>query len=200
MISFVRGILSDIEENTVTVETNGVGFQIMMPISAVANLGSIGSEVKVYTHLNVKEDAMDLFGFITKDDLKLFKMLITVSGIGPKGALSILSTLDYADLRFTILSGDSKTIAKAPGIGAKTAQKLVIELKDKLKIDDNTESDIPSVVPVAEGDSVSDTILALTTLGYSQSEAAHAVRNVAGAKDMDSDRLLKEALKKLAFI
>ena len=136
MISYIKGELVELTENAIVLDHDGMGFLIMMPASILAKLPAIGSELKVHTYLYVKEDALDLYGFLTKDDLKVFRLLITVSGIGPKGALAILSTMSPDDLRFAVLAGDSKTISKAPGIGSKTAQKLIIELKDKLKIED----------------------------------------------------------------
>lgn len=203
MISYIKGELVELTENAIVLDHDGMGFLIMMPASILAKLPAIGSELKVHTYLYVKEDALDLYGFLTKDDLKVFRLLITVSGIGPKGALAILSTMSPDDLRFAVLAGDSKTISKAPGIGSKTAQKLIIELKDKLKIEDvldggadggyETQSDM--------GDTAAaEAVMALTALGYSSADATRAVRQVDGGADMDSEALLKAALKKLAFM
>ena len=122
MISYIKGELVELTENAIVLDHDGMGFLIMMPASILSKLPAIGSELKVHTYLYVKEDALDLYGFLTKDDLKVFRLLITVSGIGPKGALAILSTMSPDDLRFAVLAGDSKTISKAPGIGSKTAQ------------------------------------------------------------------------------
>lgn len=203
MISYIKGELVELTENAIVLDHDGMGFLIMMPASILAKLPAVGSELKVHTYLYVKEDALDLYGFLTKDDLKVFRLLITVSGIGPKGALAILSTMSPDDLRFAVLAGDSKTISKAPGIGSKTAQKLIIELKDKLKIEDvldggadggyETQSDM--------GDTAAaEAVMALTALGYSSADATRAVRQVDGGADMDSEALLKAALKKLAFM
>ena len=203
MISYIKGELVELTENAIVLDHDGMGFLIMMPASILAKLPAIGSELKVHTYLYVKEDALDLYGFLTKDDLKVFRLLITVSGIGPKGALAILSTMSPDDLRFAVLAGDSKTISKAPGIGSKTAQKLIIELKDKLKIEDvldggadggyEPQSDMGDTAAVEAG-------MALTALGYSSADATRAVRQVDGGADMDSEALLKAALKKLAFM
>lgn len=203
MISYIKGELVELTENAIVLDHDGMGFLIMMPASILSKLPAIGSELKVHTYLYVKEDALDLYGFLTKDDLKVFRLLITVSGIGPKGALAILSTMSPDDLRFAVLAGDSKTISKAPGIGSKTAQKLIIELKDKLKIEDvlyggadggyEPQSDM--------GDTAAaEAVMALTALGYSSADATRAVRQVDGGADMDSEALLKAALKKLAFM
>ena len=203
MISYIKGELVELTENAIVLDHDGMGFLIMMPASILAKLPAIGSELKVHTYLYVKEDALDLYGFLTKDDLKVFRLLITVSGIGPKGALAILSTMSPDDLRFGVLAGDSKTISKAPGIGSKTAQKLIIELKDKLKIEDVLDGGADGgYEPQSDmGDTAAaEAVMALTALGYSSADATRAVRQVDGGADMDSEALLKAALKKLAFM
>lgn len=203
MISYIKGELVELTENAIVLDRDGMGFLIMMPASILAKLPAIGSELKVHTYLYVKEDALDLYGFLTKDDLKVFRLLITVSGIGPKGALAILSTMSPDDLRFAVLAGDSKTISKAPGIGSKTAQKLIIELKDKLKIEDVLDGGADGgYEPQSDmGDTAAaEAVMALTALGYSSADATRAIRQVDGGADMDSEALLKAALKKLAFM
>lgn len=203
MISYIKGEFVELTENAIVLDHDGMGFLIMMPASILAKLPAIGSELKVHTYLYVKEDALDLYGFLTKDDLKVFRLLITVSGIGPKGALAILSTMSPDDLRFAVLAGDSKTISKAPGIGSKTAQKLIIELKDKLKIEDVLDGGADGgYEPQSDmGDTAAaEAVMALTALGYSSADATRAVRQVDGGADMDSEALLKAALKKLAFM
>ena len=203
MISYIKGELVELTENAIVLDHDGMGFLIMMPASILAKLPAVGSELKVHTYLYVKEDALDLYGFLTKDDLKVFRLLITVSGIGPKGALAILSTMSPDDLRFAVLAGDSKTISKAPGIGSKTAQKLIIELKDKLKIEDVLDGGADGgYEPQTDmGDTAAaEAVMALTALGYSSADATRAVRQVDGGADMDSEALLKVALKKLAFM
>lgn len=203
MISYIKGELVELTDNAIVLDHDGMGFLIMMPASILAKLPAVGSELKVHTYLYVKEDALDLYGFLTKDDLKVFRLLITVSGIGPKGALAILSTMSPDDLRFAVLAGDSKTISKAPGIGSKTAQKLIIELKDKLKIEDVLDGGADGgYEPQSDmGDTAAaEAVMALTALGYSSADATRAVRQVDGGADMDSEALLKAALKKLAFM
>lgn len=201
MISYIKGKLADITENGVVIENNGIGYYVMMPASILSRLPAMGSELKIHTFLYVKEDILDLYGFLTKDDLKVFRLLLTVNGIGPKGALAILSTITPDDLRFAVLAGDSKAISKAPGIGGKTAQKLIIELKDKLKIEDVLENRAETVISLEGGDTAeAEAVMALTALGYSSTEAAKAVRMVEVTPDMDSEAVLKLALKKLAFL
>ena len=145
---------------------------------------------------------MILYGFLTKDDLELFKLLISVSGIGPKGGLSILSTLEADDLRFAILSGDAKAISKAPGVGGKTAQRVILELKDKLSLEDAFEAKTEHVqknAAAAGGSVKNDAVMALTALGYSSTESLKAVSAVEITEDMDVEEVLKAALKHLSL-
>ena len=152
MISYIKGKLTEVEDGIIVVENNGIGFNIHVPATVISSFSSIGDEVKVYTYLQIREDAHSLFGFLSRDDLNIFKMLINVNGIGPKGALAILSTISPDDLRFAILSDDAKLISTAPGIGSKTAQKLILELKDKIKLEETFESYSKSVNTVKTDD------------------------------------------------
>ncbi len=200
MITYIKGELTEINDSNIIVECYGVGYEIMVPASIIPELPRIGDNVKIYTYQYVREDILDLYGFLTKDDLKIFKLLITVNGIGPKGALSILSVIRPDDLRLYVLSDDVKAIQRAPGIGGKTAQKLIIELKDKLSLSDVIDKSFDNAIvsPVA-GNARDEAIEALVSLGYSSSEAIRAVRDIPSGNDMDSEMLLREALKKLAF-
>lgn len=204
MISFVKGKLVYIYENTIIVENNGIGYEIFVPMSVIGNMPQIGSEVMIYTYMNVREDALQLFGFLDRDTLEVFKLLITVSGIGPKGAIGVLGTLSADDIRYAVMAEDAKTIAKAPGIGAKTASKVVIELKDKLKMRDVAEdikSEIDGQQSIFEKDdtkqAVSDAIEALAALGYSATEATKAVRKADKGDSVTVEELLKLSLKYL---
>ena len=138
MISFVKGTVADIGENCLVVENGGIGYEIYMTGQDLRK-ARIGEEKKIHTFLYVREDILQLYGFFSKDDLGMFKLLIGVNGVGPKGALGILSGISADELRFAVLSDDVKTISKAPGIGKKTAQKMILELKDKLKLEDAFE-------------------------------------------------------------
>lgn len=201
MITYVKGELVEINDNNIVVESYGIGYEIMIPSSVLSGLPSIGELVKIFTYQNVKEDALDLYGFLTKDDLTIFKLLITVNGIGPKGALNILTVISPDELRLAVLSDDVKAIQKAPGIGGKTAQKLIIELKDKLSIDDVITKGATRIdVSLPSQSARDEAIEALVSLGYSSSEAIRAVRAVSDADDMDSEQLLKAALKQIAFM
>ncbi len=201
MISYIRGELITIEEDRVIIDVNGVGFGIYTPLQSMNYLPSIGEEVRLHTYMNVREDAIQLYGFLTRDDLKVFKLVIGVSGIGPKGGLSILSQMSPDDLRFAVMANDAKTIAKAPGIGKKTAEKLIIELKDKLDIEDVLNRDVEDVNVVSSvstsNEVQEEAIQALVALGYGSTEATRAVKKVAINEDTTVEDLLKVALKNM---
>ncbi len=198
MISYIRGELVDIEEEKVIVDVNGVGFGIFMPQKTMNLLPPLGEEIKLHTYMNVREDAMQLFGFLTRDDLKVFKLAIGVSGIGPKGGLSLLSELTPDELRFAVMSHDVKAISAAPGIGKKTAEKLIIELKDKLSIEEvlerNSEKEMVSVSNTSN-QVQTEAVQALVALGYGSSEALKAVKKVEIEEDTTVEAVLKAALK-----
>lgn len=201
MISYIRGELAAISEEKIVVDVNGVGYGIFMPKQSIGLLPSVGQEVKIHTYLNVKEDAMQLFGFITKDDLDVFKLVIGVNGIGPKGGLNILSQLSADGLRYAVLSNDVKAISASPGIGKKTAEKLILELKDKLSIEDVLEhSQKTDVVTNSVGNSIqSEAVQALVALGYGNTEALKAVKKVEIKDASKVEDVLKQALKYMMF-
>lgn len=200
MIGYIRGSIEEIEEWGLVIDRGGMGFRIFMPGALLAQQVRIGDEVKIFTYLHVKEDAMQLYGFFTKDDLEVFKLLLNVNGIGPKAALGVLSGLTADELRFAVLSDDAATIAKAPGIGKKTAQKLILELKDKFSLEEAFESKLSHVQEKSAGsmqDGTGEAVQALVALGYSNTEALQAVRKVDGFGEMDTEEILKAALKHL---
>ena len=202
MYAYIKGELAEINTDHIVIEAGGIGYQVFISLQTFDYLPSVGENLKIYTYLYLREDAMILYGFLTKDDLELFKLLISVSGIGPKGGLSILSTLEADDLRFAILSGDAKAISKAPGVGGKTAQRVILELKDKLSLEDAFEAKTEHVQKnaAAAGGSVKyDAVMALTALGYSSTESLKAVSTVEITEDMDVEEVLKAALKHLSL-
>lgn len=207
MIAHIRGKLIYIEpeDGIAVVETGGIGYVILLSGRDMELLPGYGDEVKLYTYLQVREDGLQLYGFFTREDQKLFKMLIGVSGIGPKGALGILTALSADDLRFAVLADDAKTIAKSPGIGVKTAQKLILELKDKLKIEDVLEARMHPAAKENQvaasdlADAKNEAIEALTALGYSASDSLKAVRQVELKDEMTVEDILKAALKNMSF-
>ena len=172
-----------------------------MPEASMGMLPQMGEEIKLHTYLNVREDAMQLFGFLTRDDLEVFRLLIGVSGIGPKAGLNILSCLSPDELRFAVLAGDVKTISSAPGIGKKTAEKLILELKDKMSIEDVLEqaahgSEQSKEIEATDTGMQAEAVQALTALGYGSAESLRAVKKV--SVDCASvEDLLREALKNL---
>ena len=203
MIAYVNGIVEDITEDNVVLDVGGVGINVRISADTASKLPGVGEPAKLYTYTNVKEDAFLLYGFLSRNDLAMFKQCITVNGIGPKGALAILSVMDADDLRFAIMSEDTKAISKAPGIGARTAQRLVLELKDKISIDDTLIS--KEIAATAAGrtnisaDSIQkkEAVEALVSLGYGQTESLKAVNAIEGIESMDSGAVLKAALKKM---
>lgn len=201
MYAYLNGIIADIEEDNCIIDVNDIGYNVQISGQTMTRLPGIGERVKLFTYTNVKEDALQLYGFLSKADLEMFKKCITVSGIGPKGALGLLSAMDADDLRFAIISQDVKAISKAPGIGKRTAERLILELKDKLTIDDTM---IQKEVDAYQGSSIAiddaqkkEAVEALVALGYGQTESLKAVNAVPGGEDMDAGALLKAALKKL---
>ncbi len=203
MISYVRGELVAVEEDKVIMDLNGVGFGIYMPAQSMNYLPPIGEEIRLHTYMNVREDAIQLFGFLTKDDLNVFKLVIGVSGIGPKGGLSILSQLTPDDLRFAVMANDSKAIAKSPGIGKKTAEKLIIELKDKLSIEDvlnrTVERETANAASGTVNEIQAEAVQALVALGYGNTESMKAVKKVALDENITVEEVLKQALKNMMF-
>lgn len=201
MIAFVQGIVEDITMDNAVIDVGGIGYNVKISQDTAARLPGIGEQAKLYTYTCVREDAFLLYGFLSRNDLEIFKRCISVNGIGPKGALSILSVMDADSLRFAILSGDAKAISKAPGIGARTAQRLILELKDKIKVDDDMIN--REIQMTAGGNLLADTpqkqeaVAALVSLGYGQAESLKAVNAIADADTMEAGALLKAALKKM---
>lgn len=203
MISYVRGELAAIEEQKAIIDVGGVGYGVFMSQQSLSLLPPAGNEVKIYTYLNVKEDALQLFGFLTRDDLDIFRLVIGVSGIGPKGGLNILSCMSPDELRFAIMSGDAKAISAAPGIGKKTAEKLIVELRDKVQIEDvlehaahGDENIGAGTVSDAGGGMQAEAVQALVALGYGSAESLRAVKKTSSDCETVED-ILKEALKYL---
>lgn len=203
MIAYIKGTVAEILEDRILLEAGSMGYNIFMPMAAAEKALRTGDQVKIHTYLNVREDAMQLFGFLTRDDLNTFKLLLGVSGIGPKAALGVLSGLSADELRFSVLADDVKTISRAPGIGKKTAQKLILELKDKLSLEEAFEKKTEHLqgADAQEMSGLSDmrkeAVEALTALGYSGADALKAVKKVEITQEMNVELLLKAALKNM---
>lgn len=205
MISFLRGEVAQVLPDRIVVEVGGVGFEVLVSVRDAADMPPAGEDVKLYTYMSVSEDAIRLYGFLSQDDLNVYKTLITVSGVGPKAALGILGVMSANDVRFAVFSEDDKALAKAPGIGGKTAKKLILELKDKLKLEDAIQG-ADARFQSAEASSsaaidaeLADAVQALTALGYSNSEALRAVRKVKVTEEMSTQDILKQALKQIGL-
>lgn len=200
MIGYLKGEVSGIYEDRIVIEVNGIGYNVIMPASSIDLIDGLGINIKVYTYLSVREDAIQLYGFLTKDDLDFYKLLIQVNGIGPKGALALLSVMTTDDLRFAILSGDDKRISKAPGIGSKTAQRLIIDLRDKVSIEEAFDEKLSNSRDLENSkdglnEARNEAAEALIALGYSSADAYKGVRSVDISQDDDVETILKKALK-----
>lgn len=204
MINYIHGILNEIDTDLIVVEASGVGYEILVPSTVIGELPPIGTEVRIYTFHLVKEDAQNLYGFLYKEDRDMFKMLLGVNGVGPKGALAILSRLKPDDLRMAIITGDSKSISRAQGVGGKTAERVILDLKDKV-----ANADFAFGLGYQYGKSLypfssdsfdnplSEAMEALTSLGYTRSEAGRILGRLKIDKDMTTEDILKDALKSI---
>ena len=200
MIAYISGILADAGENYIIVDNNGMGYKLFVSGKFVDTLPSVGSKIKVYTYMYIREDELTLYGFYSEDELYVFKTLIGISGVGPKAAMAVLTAMTINELYMAVMSDDVKAISKANGIGAKGASRIILELKDKLKVEDMLDlsySDSVKGDNTGDANVVKDVIMALTALGYSASEATSAVRKINSPESMESEQLLKAALKKL---
>lgn len=199
MISFVRGKLVDVLGDKVIIDTGNFGLEINVPMVLINKLPKINEEVLIYTYFKVSEDAMSLYGFNTRKELDIFKLLISVNGVGPKGALAILSILDSYDFALAVISDDEKAISKASGIGVKTAKRIIIELKDKIDLAEfsYTDEELKDNNPVSSA-VFKESIEALLSLGYSQSEATKALRSIEIDENMQSSDIIKLAFRVLS--
>ena len=208
MFSYIKGPLIEIleEDSTIVVEAGSIGWNVHVPLSVLDRLARIGEPVQIYTFFQVREDGMNLYGFLSRPDLKMFRMLLGVNGIGPKAALGILSAVGTENLRLAIVSEDVKAISCAPGVGAKTAKRVILDLKDKIPTEDLLPGGVVlGDLGVGNGDTTlggetgasREAVEALVALGYSMSEAAKAVRQVEMADGMTAETVLKASLKYL---
>lgn len=203
MISYIKGILSEVSDAFIVVEAAGVGYGINVPATVISELPPLGTELKIHTYYSVKEDSQSLFGFLYKEDREIFKHLISVNGIGPKGAIAILSVLRPDELRMAVIMGDAKTISRAQGIGKRTAERVILELKDKLSVPAGLSDEGGAVISGTSAAAafssgpVAEAIDALTVLGYSRAEAGRAVGAVEVSEAMTTEQILKAALKQI---
>ena len=201
MIAYVKGILEELEQDAALIDVGGVGYRVYTPVSEELIRRGIGSEVRLYTYLNVREDAMVLYGFLEKSTLSLFEQLISVTGVGPRSALMILSTLSPQQVISAVITDDKKTLSSVSGIGAKTASRIILDLKDKVgKIGISSEDagfTLPQVSSVQAGP-YQEAVEALVSLGFSGSEASKAVSRVtASSPDLSLEDIIRGSLKLL---
>ncbi len=200
MIAYISGILASAGDNYIIVDNNGMGYKLFVSGKFIDTLPATGSKIKVYTYMYIREDELTLYGFYSEDELYVFKTLIGISGVGPKAAMAVLTAMTINELYMAVMSDDVKAISKANGIGSKGASRIILELKDKLKVEDMLDISYNNSVKdnnIGDTNVVKDVIMALTALGYSSSEAASAVRRIDSPESMESEQLLKAALKKL---
>lgn len=196
MITSIKGTLTEISPTDITIDVDGIGYDVLIPLSSFDRLPKVGSECKILTYLHVREDILQLYGFMTHDERDLFKLLITVSGIGPKTALTTLSGMSTENLRNAIASGDTDLLGEIPGIGKKTAQRIIVELKERIG---GVSIKMPKPIPKEEEIILNDAIRALVNLGYKQLSGQAAVEKaLAETKgEIKLEELLKKALKYL---
>ena len=199
MFYSITGKVVYTDESSVALDCNGVAFRCNVSMNTLQHMPQRNSKVTVYTYLNVRDDALDLFGFYSADELDMFKLITSVSGVGPKNALAILSEFEPDNLRIIIASGDAKSLTRASGVGTKLAQRIILELKDKVgSIGGNVEAEIASVGAVSASKNAAEAVEALVSLGYSQSEASLAVGRL--DSQLSVEELIRLALKSMAKI
>lgn len=199
MIAYISGALVSAGENYIVIDNHGMGYRIFVSGKFLEHIPAYGTQIKIYTHMYIREDELTLYGFHSEEELSVFRILIGISGVGPKVAMAILTALTIQELQLAVISEDAKTISKANGVGAKGASRIILELKDKLKMEDMMDAAYEQsiVQDTQDLNAARDAILALVNLGYSSSEAALAVKKIGDTSQMDIEAILKAALKKL---
>ena len=199
MIAYISGALVSAGENYIVIDNHGMGYRIFVSGKFLEHIPAYGTQIKIYTHMYIREDELTLYGFHSEEELSVFRILIGISGVGPKVAMAILTALTIQELQLAVISEDAKTISKANGVGAKGASRIILELKDKLKMEDMMDAAYEQsiVQDTQDLNAARDAILALVNLGYSNSEAALAVKKIGDTSQMDIESILKAALKKL---
>lgn len=198
MIAYLKGNLEAKNIDNVVIDVNGIGYKVYMSINSIERLGDVGSNVKVHTFMRVREDDISLYGFCTNEELRMFEQLIGVSGVGAKSALTILSNITPSSFALAIISGDVNTLKSLPGIGAKSAQRMILELKDKMKTQDAIETEAIPIKTVAMNDKTRDAVEALQVLGYARKDIDLAISNI-DTKDLSVEEIIKKGLKYLGM-
>jgi Holliday junction DNA helicase RuvA len=195
MIAYLKGIIDIKRQDYVVIDVHGVGYKIFMPEGAIQNL-EVDSEVKIYTFMRVREDDVSLYGFLNVEELAMFELLISVGGIGAKSAVGILSNIAPSKFALAVITDDVTTLKKLPGIGAKTAQRIILELKDKIKTQEATEQENEIKQKIEVSDSAKDAIEALQVLGYTRREVEEAISKI-GESNLTTEEIIKRGLKYL---
>ena len=199
MYAYFKGEIISIKEDSIILETNNIGYNILIPVNKIYEIGDVGDIIKIYTYTSVKEDSFNLFGFVSEDELEIFKLLITVSGVGPKSAMGLTAIMNPNQIVTAILTNDSKSISSAPGIGKKTAERLIVDLQDKVqKLNIGYSEDLFNTNSMNRSELSSqclDAIAALIALGYSESSSKEAVIKANLEENAETEDILKIALK-----
>ena len=198
MISYIKGNLETKNVDSVVIDVGGIGYKIFMSANSIDRLGETGNNVKVHTYMRVREDDISLYGFCTNEELKMFEQLLSVSGVGAKSALTILSNISPSSFALAIISGDVATLKNLPGIGAKSAQRMILELKDKMKTQDAIQTEFIPVKNVAINDRAKDAVEALQVLGYARRDIDLAISKI-DTKELSVEEIIKQGLKYLGM-
>ena len=198
MYAYIKGSLEEKTKDSIVVETSGIGYKIFVSEQTMEKLGELGEKVKIYTHYHVREDCISLYGFLSNEELKMFELLIQVSGIGAKTAIAMLSKITPSEFALAVISNDIKTLTTIPGIGSKSAQRIVLELKDKLKTEDAiSKEELSEKSSTANNENVEEAIQALQILGYNKGEIKKVIEKLK-VKDSSTEEIIKLALKQLS--
>ena len=197
MIAYVKGKL-DIKTNTfVIIDVQGIGYRVFMPAKSIENLGDLGQEVKVYTHYYVREDNISLYGFSSNEELRMFELLISVSGVGAKSAIAMLSEITPSSFALAVITDDISKLVKIPGVGKKTAARIILELKDKLKTESAIESNEEINVVIENDNNTNEAVAALQVLGYTRKEIEKVFEKI-DTKELELEDIIKQSLKYLS--
>lgn len=198
MIAYLKGNLEVKNIDNIVIEVGGIGYKVYMSSNAIEKVGEIGNVVKIHTYMRVREDDISLYGFCTNEELRMFEQLLGVSGVGAKSALTILSNISPSSFALAIISGDINTLKSLPGIGAKSAQRMILELKDKMKTQDAIETEVIPIKSEIKNDKSRDAIEALQVLGYARKDIDIALANI-DTKDLSVEEIIKQGLKYLGM-
>ena len=197
MIAYIKGKLDTKTNTFVVIDVQGIGYRVFMPAKSIENIGEIGEVVKVYTHYYVREDNISLYGFSSNEELRMFELLISVSGVGAKSAIAMLSEISPSSFALAVITDDISKLVKIPGVGKKTAARIILELKDKLKTETAIEESEEVNVEIEKDNNINEAIAALQVLGYTRKEIEKVFEKI-DTKNLELEEIIKQALKYLA--